>query len=167
MTIIREEHRKVAGLFDEAKGCEPDDERLRELAGQIQQELTAHLAVEERLFYAKLRDRAEESEEQVDMFEAYTEHAVAKTLLEMLRTGRKTDERFKAELQVLGEAVAHHVEEEESTVFELADELLEKGEAEEIGEAWERAKKRQLSGGASPVKKAAAAKRKSTGTRRR
>jgi hemerythrin-like domain-containing protein len=127
LSIIKQEHRQVAALIDEADRCEPGDERLRELARQIEEELSTHLAIEERLFYAKLRDRAEEQDERVDVFEAYAEHAAAKALMEMLKSRRKPDERFKAELQVLGESVKHHVAEEESKVFKVAKDVLDRG----------------------------------------
>jgi hemerythrin-like domain-containing protein len=142
LETIKKEHRQVAALIDEASACEPGDQRLLELAREIQEQLSLHLSIEERLFYAQLKDRAEEKEERVDVFEAYTEHAVAKALMEMLRAGRKNDDKFKAELQVLGESVKHHVEEEESKMFALAQEYLDREELEEIGEAWERSKAR-------------------------
>jgi hemerythrin-like domain-containing protein len=145
LDIIKREHREVSGLFDAAKKCDPGDKRIHDLAGEIEQKLSMHLSIEERLFYAKLRDRAEEQDERVEMFEAYTEHAAARALMEMLNSGRKPDEKFKAELQVLGENVAHHVKEEESTVFGIAREYLEPEELEEIGEAWEKAKARKKS----------------------
>ena len=120
LDIIKQEHRTVEALFDEVQDCEPEDQRIDDLAGTIEGELSAHLQLEEKLFYPVLRDRSEEEEERVDVFEAYTEHEVAKHLLELLRSGRKRDEQFKAELQVLGENVKHHAKEEESTVFSIA-----------------------------------------------
>lgn len=145
MDIIKQEHREVSALFDQAKKCDPGDERIHQLAREIEQKLSTHLSIEERLFYAQLRERAERQDEQVDVFEAYTEHAGAKSLIEMLKSGRKPDEKFKAELQVLGENVAHHVKEEESTVFGIAREYLDQEELEEIGAAWEKAKARKTS----------------------
>lgn len=145
LQIIKTEHREVAELIDQANECEPGDERLRELAKEIEQKLSLHLQIEERLFYSELRDRAEEDEERVDVFEGFTEHAVAKALMQMLQSGRKPDDKFKAELQVLGESVKHHVQEEESTIFSLAKEYLDDEEREEIGESWERSKARAQS----------------------
>jgi hemerythrin-like domain-containing protein len=142
LSIIKGEHREVADLFDAAEKCDAGDERLHELAKEIATKLSTHLAIEERLFYARLKSRAEEEEDKVDVFEAYTEHAAAKSLMEMIAKGRKPDEQFKAEVQVLGENVKHHVEEEESKVFDVAHELLEDDELEEIGAAWEKAKAR-------------------------
>jgi hemerythrin superfamily protein len=160
LDIIKKEHREVSALFDEAKKCEPGDKRLDELTREIETKLSTHLAIEERLFYARLRDRAEEADERVDVFEAYTEHAAARSLMEMINSGRKPDERFKAELQVLGENVAHHVKEEESTVFGLARKLIERDEREELGEKWEAAKKRA---DAAPARGARGPARKKTG----
>jgi hemerythrin-like domain-containing protein len=142
LSIIKKEHREVSNLFEQAKKCEPGDERIVELANEIQTKLSTHLKIEERLFYAPLRKRAEDQDELVDMFEAYTEHEAARSLMTMLSTGRKGDEQFKAELQVLGESVKHHVEEEESQVFGIARQIMDKAELEAVGEAWERAKHR-------------------------
>jgi len=174
LSVLKEEHRAVSAMLDEAKDCEPDDERLDELAATIAQELTTHSTLEERLFYPELRDRAEESEERVDVFEAYTEHDVVKHLLALLSSGRKRDELFKAELQVLGESVKHHVREEESTLFSLARELLEPEELEAIGEKWQRAKQRSTSRASSngrrekaPYSKSRSGRKKSSVARRR
>lgn len=145
LEIIKQEHRDVGALIDAADKVEPDDERLRELAEQIATKLTEHLAIEERLFYAKLKERAEETDERVDVFEAYTEHAAARSLMDMLNAKRQPDEKFKAELQVLGENVKHHVKEEESKVFAVARDYLTADELEAIGEAWEKAKARKAS----------------------
>jgi hemerythrin-like domain-containing protein len=142
LSIIKKEHREVAALFDEANKCDAGDERLHELAKEIAAKLSTHLAIEERLFYARLKARADEEDDMVDVFEAYTEHAGAKSLMLMIKSGRKPDEQFKAEVQVLSENVKHHVKEEESKVFDLARHLLEDHELVEIGEAWEKAKQR-------------------------
>ena len=168
----------VAGLFDRAKAMEPDDEGLRELATEIELNLSVHLSIEERILYGELRRRAEDSEELVDVFEGFTEHAAAKNLIQMLQSGRKADEQFKAELQVLGENVQHHVREEESTIFSLAKELMSSEELEERGEAWEKAKKRAMtqrsSGGRktgsrkkASGKKSAPRSKKTTGRKKR
>jgi hemerythrin superfamily protein len=175
LSVLKEEHRTVSAMLDEACDCEPDDERIDELAATIERELTAHAALEERLFYPELRDRAEESEERVDVFEAYTEHEVVKHLIALLKSGRKRDELFKAELQVLGESVKHHVKEEESTIFGLARELLDRDELNEIGERWQAAKARLTSrassngrrGGARKKTRTSSRGRQSTGTTRK
>src|SRR5580700_2690561 len=89
---------------------------------------------------AQLRKRAEEQEQRVDVFEAYTEHEVASHLIAMLKSRRKRDERFKAEIQVLSESVKHHVQEEESTIFALAKKLLTQSELDDLGTKWAKAR---------------------------
>ncbi len=140
LTIIKKEHREAAALLDQAVALEPNDARISSLAKEIEAALSTHLEIEEKLFYARLRTRAEEEEERVDVFEAYTEHEVARHLIDLLKSRRKRDARFKAELQVLSESVKHHVEEEESTVFSLARKLIDKDELEALGVKWEKAK---------------------------
>jgi hemerythrin superfamily protein len=145
LSLLKQDHRTVSALLDEAAQCEPGDNRLDSVAEKIEAALTVHAAIEEKYFYPLLRERAEESEDVVDVFEAYTEHELVKTLIELLKSGRQPDEQFKAEVQVLGENVKHHVKEEESTIFKLARELLDRDELEEIGETMEAAKARMMS----------------------
>lgn len=80
------------------------------------------------LFYSRLRQCAEDEDQLVDVYEAYTEHDVADHLIQFLKSSRKPDEKFKAEMQVLGESVKHHVKEEESTVFSIARKLIDQNE---------------------------------------
>lgn len=159
LDVIKGEHRAVSALIDEADHCEPGDPRLRDLAEQIRHELELHVAVEEKLFYAPLKKRSDE-DELVDMFEAYTEHEVAGHLLTLLR-GRIPEEEFKARLQVLGESVKHHVEEEESKVFSIAKEMMDEDERDQIGAAWARTKQRMESAGTGTARKKSTAKKSS------
>jgi hemerythrin-like domain-containing protein len=115
-------------MLDKALDLEPNDSEIKSLASQIESALGTHLAIEERLFYKRLRDRADDSERRIDVFEGYTEHEVAKNLIGLLKSTRNRDEIFKAELQVLCENVKHHVKEEESTIFSLARRYIPKDE---------------------------------------
>ncbi len=145
LALLQKDHRTLSGLLDDAVKCEPDDVRLTNLAREIEKALTVHAAIEEKYFYSALRKRAEQSEDTVDVFEAYTEHELVKTLIALLKSGRRPDEKFKAEVQVLAESVKHHVKEEESTIFSLARELLDRDELEQLGATMESAKKRLMS----------------------
>jgi hemerythrin superfamily protein len=145
LTLLKQDHRTVSALLEEATKCEPDDDRLDSLAEEIESALTVHAAIEEKYFYPALRDRAEEDEDAVDVFEAYTEHELVKTLIALLKSGRQPDEQFKAEVQVLAENVKHHVKEEESTIFKLAREVLDGDELEQLGKTMAAAKERMMS----------------------
>jgi hemerythrin-like domain-containing protein len=142
LDVIKKEHRQVAGMLDRAEKCDPGDKELLDLTRQIEQALSTHVKIEERLFYSRLREGAEEEKQLVDVYEAYTEHDVADHLLQLLKSGRKPDEKFKAEMQVLGESVKHHVREEESTVFAIARKVMDPEEREGLGEKWAKARQR-------------------------
>jgi hemerythrin-like domain-containing protein len=144
LTLLKTDHQIVAGMLDEAKKCEPGDARLFEIAKEIEKALTVHASIEEQLFYPQLHERAEKQEARIDVFEAYTEHDVLKHLIALLQSGGQPDEQFKAELEVLGENVKHHVKEEEWTIFGLARKLMSRDELEELGEEMERLKVRLM-----------------------
>lgn len=142
LDVIKKEHRQAASMLDQAQKCEPGDQQLVELAKRIEYALSTHVQIEERLFYARLRKDANEEEQLVDVYEAYTEHDVATHLIDLLRSGRKPGEKFKAELQVLNESIKHHVKEEESTVFSIARKLIGEDERNDLGEKWAKARQR-------------------------
>ena len=145
LSLLKQDHKTVGDMIDAVQECEPGDRRLSELAAQISAALTVHAAIEEKFFYPLLRQRAEESEQRVDVFEAFTEHDVVKHLIALLKSGgRKPAEEFKAEVQVLGENVKHHVKEEESTIFTLARDVMDTDELEQLGERMEKAKTRMM-----------------------
>jgi hemerythrin superfamily protein len=142
LTLLHQDHETVGALIDEVQKCEPGDRRLAELAKTIAKALTVHAKIEEDYFYPELRDRSDEGEQLTDVFEAYTEHDVIKHLVALVKSDRTRDEKFKAELQVLGEQVKHHVKEEESTIFKLARKCMGRAELDELGTKMSREKKR-------------------------
>jgi hemerythrin superfamily protein len=169
LDLLKQDHQKVAGLIEQVQQAEADDERLVELANQLAQELTVHSELEESMFYPVLRERAEDEEERVDVFEAFTEHDVVKHLLSLIESGRRRrePEMFKAELQVLGESVKHHVREEESTLFALARELIDDDERQQLGEEVQEEKERMMmSSSRSRGRKKSAASRGTRGRKK-
>lgn len=167
LSLLKQDHKTVGALLDEATACEPGDKRLDDLAVEIETALTVHAGIEEKYFYPVLRDRAEDSDESVDVFEAYTEHALVKKLIELLKSPRQPSEQFKAELQVLSENVKHHVKEEESKIFKLAREVLDRDELEELGETMQAAKERMTAPRVSRSAKRTPARKKAGPNRRR
>ena len=86
--------------------------------------------------------------------------------MELLQSGRKRDEQFKAELLVLGESVRHHVQEEESKIFAIARELMDEDELEDLGEKWEKAKQRLMSRSSSNGRRGSSRKKAAGGAGR-
>lgn len=133
--LLTQDHNKVRGLFKQAGelGDRATTSR-RDLFDQIDEELTIHSKVEEKLLYPQFKERAKKGEQTDEVLEAYEEHAVAKRLIKELEGMEPTDERYKAKLQVLIEAVTHHADEEEKEFFPMVRELFSKDELETMGE---------------------------------
>jgi hemerythrin superfamily protein len=123
MQLLQRDHKIVKELFSEYEklGDGDLDEKDR-LWRQINEELTIHAEIEERLFYPAVRDvRTDEAEDLVN--EAIEEHRIVKTLLEEMSSAEVGDDVFDAKMKVLRENVLHHAEEEEKEIFPQAKKL--------------------------------------------
>ncbi|MFL6210310.1 MAG: hemerythrin domain-containing protein [Pyrinomonadaceae bacterium] len=141
ITLLKTDHEKVAGIFEQ---LEPTTERAvktrEELFAKLQQELDVHAHVEETIFYPVLK---QEAETRAITLEGVEEHHVIKMLLRELAAMQVDSEKWTAKLKVLQENVEHHVEEEESDMFKGAREVLSKEQLEDLGTRMEAAKKEQ------------------------
>lgn len=122
MQILKQDHRTVKELFSEfeklADGSRDEKERLFQ---EINEELTIHAEIEERLFYPAVREvKTDEAQDVVS--EAVEEHRIVKTLLEEL-SDMDPGPQFDAKMKVLRENVVHHAEEEEKEMFPQAKKL--------------------------------------------
>jgi hemerythrin superfamily protein len=129
MQMLKQDHRTVKELFSEYEKLEDGDRDEKDrLFREINEELTLHAEIEERLFYPAVRDvKTDEAEDLVN--EAVEEHHTVKTLLEELSALQPGEPTFDAKMKVLRENVEHHAEEEEKEMFpqakKLTDEALE------------------------------------------
>jgi hemerythrin superfamily protein len=115
LQILHKDHLKVDDLFFQYTQTDDKDEK-KELVSQITLELGLHAKAEEELVYPVVRDGKEEVEDMMD--EADTEHHVVKFLLAELNNMNPSDSHYDSKVTVLCELVKHHVEEEESDIFE-------------------------------------------------
>lgn len=122
--MLRDDHKKVKGLFDRFEKTEDSSEQ-EEIMQQALQELQIHSAIEMKLVYPLLEH--EEGEEDT-IQEAYEEHHVVDLLIGELKSmnGGPVDGHLKAKFTVLAENVRHHIKEEESEILPK----LEKGDAD-------------------------------------
>jgi hemerythrin-like domain-containing protein len=137
LDLLKEDHDKVAELFDQVKETEDEQEHLK-LFAKIKTELEIHTHIEETIFYPRLQ----QDEELKDMvLEALEEHKQAKTLLREISALAEGSEKLDAKLKVLMEDVEHHVDEEENEMFPKVEDTLSDDELEELGAQLEAAKK--------------------------
>jgi hemerythrin superfamily protein len=140
--LLKEDHRKVADLFEKIDETTEKAEKTREeLFARVKRELDAHAHVEETLLYPELR-KAEETRELT--LEAVEEHKVVKELLAELDRLKKGTEQWKAKFTVLKENVEHHVEEEEDELFPDAKKVLDAERRDVLGKTMAEEKARFL-----------------------
>ena len=129
--LLKRQHREVRSLFKKLESA--DNPRMRrQLMTEIARNLAGHTAIEEEIFYPAVRELESRKAEEM-VLEAYEEHHVVKLVLAELPKVDPQDERFEAKMTVLSELIEHHVEEEESEMFKLA-EKLGKEELSELAE---------------------------------
>ena len=137
MTIyeeLRKDHRAVIELMDRliASGDESAETR-HQLIDQIRDALVPHSRAEEALFYNLLREM--DSAKSMVGHE-YIEHMEAEALLRALQVADLVGTGWRVTATKLRDALAHHIAEEESEVFAVAQKLLSQEEAEMIGRAF-------------------------------
>jgi hemerythrin-like domain-containing protein len=131
-STLSKEHGQVSGLMTRLASTDSDEaDRREELFAEIQDELTAHSEIEDAVFYAELSRHAQVKEK---IGHARTEHEEIKTLLEELSTMDISHQSWMNKFLKLKETVQHHVDEEESEIFPLAEEVLSRKDAERLDE---------------------------------
>lgn len=142
--ILKTDHdtvkRIVQRLVDSTKRARKSREVQVE---QLKEALLPHMDAEESIFYPFIE---EESDEPELALKAVEEHQVARNMLSDIEATAVDDDRWHAKVLVMQEIVRHHIEEEESVVFDKAMELMDEEKAEQMGGQFESAKKEAMVG---------------------
>ena len=140
ISVLTADHRTVEALF---KRFEKTTDRAvstrADLVARMLRELSIHAAIEEQLFYPRLRIAGEKLKDEV--LEGLEEHHVVKELLAEIEKMTPQNERFEAKVTVLMENVRHHIEEEEKDMFPRARRALSGEELVAIGDGLEALKR--------------------------
>ena len=121
--MLIKDHRKVQKMFkDFDKLDDADAAKKKDIVRHTCQELTIHATLEEEIIYPAMREVLKD-EDMVD--EAYVEHAVAKSLIALLKDAEPSADFYDAQFTVLGELINHHIEEEESDLFKKVKSKLD------------------------------------------
>ena len=106
--VLKQDHRKVEELFAKFLQVQDSQDEREQVFQEIQTELSAHTAAEEKVFYPLL---TAEIPDQVD--EALEEHLEVKEMLAELLDMEFDEQNFDWKFTAMMKAVQHHVEEEE------------------------------------------------------
>jgi hemerythrin-like domain-containing protein len=135
--LIRQDHQKAKRLFERVAETSGGTQSRPRLFAELKHELELHTEVEEKFFYPALH-RHDEAKDLIE--EALDEHGDMKEMLDALDRADKESDNWTDQLDELHEDVEHHVEEEETEIFPLAQKLLDPVELNTIASEIEKAK---------------------------
>src|SRR5690606_15012869 len=117
----------------------------KEILNKIESELIPHARAEEEIFYNTI---SELNDDNSAVQHSYREHTEAELMLRTLRGLRSVGIDWKKATQKLKENLEHHIEEEETRIFDIAQELFSDDEAEILGDAFVKLKPKYAEQGA-------------------
>lgn len=129
---LKKDHVEVLDLMDELIALRDDDYR-EVLLKEISDALIPHSRAEESVFYNTLR--AVEAPKK-EVFHGFKEHLEAEALLKTLMAKESLHMDWKKTATKLRDALAHHINEEETEIFSIAREAFTDEEADVMGEAF-------------------------------
>jgi len=130
IAMLKEDHRRVRDLFQEYEAA-TDQHAKRDIAEEAFVELETHAQLEEHVFYPAVNEETDEGPALVK--ESLAEHQTMKHLIQELRQMGPNHQAFDAKFHQLIRNVEHHIAEEESEMFPLAEVELEE-ELDELRE---------------------------------
>jgi hemerythrin superfamily protein len=136
IVLLKKDHRAVERLLERYRMA---TKGKRAIVDRIVRELSAHMAAEERELYPVLRESIEDGRSLMN--DAAKEHAEARGLLAELRGLEEGSFEMDAKVATLRGAIAHHVKDEEGTIFPRAERSLGNEALGKLGTRIARAKK--------------------------
>jgi hemerythrin-like domain-containing protein len=137
--LLRKDHKEVKDILEELKEMKGKPSQKEKLFKKLKEEIKPHMKAEEHVFYPALQDNKDTRE---DALEGIEEHHVAEIVLNELEKLSTKEDQWAAKLSVLKELVEHHIEEEESKIFDDAEEALSEDEMKKIMKKFEEEKEK-------------------------
>jgi len=119
--MLTADHRQVRALFQQYADT-PDPYLKQIIAEHVFAELTLHMLLEETVFYPAVAEQTDEEGKGL-VSEALQDH---QQLRELIATLQETDDdaAFETRFQALRDRINQHVEDEETTMFPQARQVL-------------------------------------------
>jgi hemerythrin-like domain-containing protein len=121
IAMLTADHRQVRALFQQYEDT-PDPYLKQIIAEHVFAELTLHMLLEETVFYPAIAEQGDEEGKRL-VSEALQDH---QQLRELMATLQETDDdaAFETRFQALRDHVDQHIEDEETTMFPQAAQVL-------------------------------------------
>ena len=138
--VLKKDHKTVLDLLDKLESSSTRAGKSRQkLFDQLKKELLPHMYAEENYFYQEILDNTSDKEQREKVLEGIEEHHAAKSVLSDIEAISFTDEHWHPDIMVLKELISHHIEEEESEIFDAAEEAID--DPEQVAEKFNAMKK--------------------------
>ena len=138
---LKQDHQKVRDILQELQDSSDGGKNPEKLLSTLKQELEIHSTFEEEVFYPAVAERQEAKEEIAD---AIDEHDEAMSLLEELEDMDSASPEWAEQVKTLSDAINHHVEEEESEIFEMARETIDQQRATQMAKEYQQQKQERM-----------------------
>jgi len=144
---LSQDHRHFESLLDDlVAASKAGDEQWKNILDQLRRDVIAHAHAEEAVFYNALRE-ADASKGLVA--HSYAEHAMAEGEIRTLGVAKMIDTTWSSLAEKLSKDLRHHIQEEESHVYDAARKVFNTEEAKQIGAAFKRMKRETMKDGDS------------------
>jgi hemerythrin-like domain-containing protein len=121
LTTLHEEHEKVRSTLEKMSDTTSNAVTTRpRLLEQLRELLVPHMDGEEKVVYKGIKKAVESEDNLVTVLEGYEEHKLTRRALKHLSKAEPDSAEWTARLSVIKELVEHHIEEEESEMFDVA-----------------------------------------------
>lgn len=139
---LEKDHLKVKSLIGELieAGDRNEKRRVKLLIEEIRDELIPHSRAEESVFYNVIGSAGRNEAQPLVLHHGYQEHIDAEALLRTLHAKDEIDAEWKLLARKFQKAIAEHIHEEETEIFEMARTVLSDQDAEMMATAFEELK---------------------------
>jgi hemerythrin superfamily protein len=135
---LSKDHRQFEQLLDRLLAASKNgSDEWKGILDELRRGVIAHAHAEEAVFYNALR---EHPEGKGLVMHSYNEHAMAEGEIRALGAAKLIDAKWTSMVEKLRKDLLHHIQEEESRLFEAARKVFSDEEAQQIGAAFERMK---------------------------
>jgi hemerythrin-like domain-containing protein len=141
LDIIKQDHDHYKQTFQQLMQSSGKAQQRQQMFSELSADIGAHIITEESIFYPELL-RHEDT--RMLAMQAQEEHNVAKAVLQELNQMSPEDDRWKAKFKVFTELIQHHVQEEESKVFDEAKSALGDQKLQQMQSQWQSMKQQHM-----------------------